>query len=212
MNTMDKVSVIDYGVGNIGSVLNMLQHIGVSAEAITNPDQVKKSEKIILPGVGNWDAGVLRLQHSGLLDALRNRVLSDKVPILGVCLGMQLFLNSSEEGILPGLGWIDGTVKAFNFSGINVTARRLPSPHMGWNSVTVIHDSTLTELLDENSKFYFVHSFHVDVKDSENIMLQTDYGYSFTSGIRKENIYGVQFHPEKSHRHGMNLIKSFASI
>ena len=212
INTMDKVSVIDCGVGNIGSVLNMLEHIGVSAEAITKADQVKKSEKLILPGVGNWDAGVQRLQESGLIDALKNRVLNDKVPILGICLGMQLFLNSSEEGMLPGLGWIDGTVKAFNFSGINFTARRLPSPHMGWNSVTVMHNSTLTESLDENSKFYFVHSFHVDVKDSENIMLQTDYGYAFTSGIRKENIYGVQFHPEKSHRHGVNLLRSFASI
>jgi glutamine amidotransferase len=209
---MNKISVVDYGAGNIGSVLNMLQHIGVAAEVITGPDQVKKSEKIILPGVGNWDAGVQRLEDSGLIDALKNRVLSDKVPILGVCLGMQLFLNSSEEGMLPGLGWIDGTVKTFNFSRINVIAKRLPLPHMGWNSVTVMHNSILTESLDENSKFYFVHSFHVDVKYSENVMLQTDYGYPFTSGIRKENIYGVQFHPEKSHRHGMNLMKSFASI
>ena len=209
---MSKLAVIDYGAGNIGSVLNILQHIGVAAEVVTEPSQVKKAGKIILPGVGSWDAGVQRLNDSGLIAALEDRVLNDKVPILGICLGMQLLLNTSEEGTQGGLGWIEGTARAFDFSHQNSKAKRLAVPHMGWNSVFVSQDSILTESLDENSKFYFVHSFHADVVDNKNIMLQSHYGYTFVSGIRKENIYGVQFHPEKSHRHGMNILKSFMSI
>ena len=207
------ISIINYGCGNIGSVVNMLKHLGVAAEVITEPWQVEKAEKIILPGVGKWDAGVRNLKDSGIISALEERVLSDKVPILGICLGMQLLLNSSEEGTLPGLGWIGGTVRAFDFTDLATTGtKRLAVPHMGWNSVSVMHNSKLTEILDEQSKFYFVHSFYADVDDSKNILLQTRYGHTFTSGIRSKNIYGLQFHPEKSHNHGMNIMKSFASI
>jgi glutamine amidotransferase len=206
------ISIINYGCGNIGSVVNMLKYIGVEAEVITEPRQVKKAKKIILPGVGKWDAGVQSLRDSGVLGVLEERVLNYEVPFLGICLGMQLLLNSSEEGSLPGLGWIGGTVRAFDFCHLDTGENRLAVPHMGWNSVTAMQDSTLTESLDEKSKFYFVHSYYADIEDSKNVLVQTQYGHSFTSGIRKENIYGLQFHPEKSHKHGMNIMKSFTSI
>ena len=206
------ISIINYGCGNIGSVINMLKHIGVATEVITESKQVKKSEKIILPGVGKWDSGVKSLRDSGILSSLQERVLNDKVPVLGICLGMQLLLDASEEGTLPGLGWISGNVRAFDFSTLEIARKRLAVPHMGWNAVTATQDSPLTKSIDENSKFYFVHSFFASVQDNENILLKSEYGHSFTSGIRKENIYGLQFHPEKSHRHGMDIMKSFASI
>ena len=206
------ISIINYGCGNIGSVLNMLKYIGVASEVITEPEQVYEAGKIILPGVGKWDAGVQNLRDSGILSALEERVLNDKVPFLGICLGMQLLLNSSEEGELPGLGWIDGTVRAFDFSQLDVDGKRLSIPHMGWNRVTAVQDSVLTESLDESSKFYFVHSFYAEVEAHQNILLQSQYGHTFTSGVKKENIYGLQFHPEKSHRHGMDVMKKFAGI
>jgi glutamine amidotransferase len=206
------ISIINYGCGNIGSVVNMLKHIGVDVEVITESEQVKKATKFILPGVGKWDAGVQSLKESGVLSALEERVLNDKVPLLGICLGMQLLLNTSEEGQLPGLGWIDGTVKTFDFKHFDSIAKRLAVPHMGWNSVEKFHKCPLTESLTDESKFYFVHSFYVEVEDRKNILLRTHYGHDFTSGIRKENIYGLQFHPEKSHKHGMNVMKSFAGI
>ncbi|HAT53547.1 MAG TPA: imidazole glycerol phosphate synthase subunit HisH [Betaproteobacteria bacterium] len=206
------ISIINYGCGNIGSIVNMLKHIGVEAEVISEAEQINKARKIILPGVGKWDSGVQYLRESGILSALEQRVLSDRIPILGICLGMQLLLDSSEEGSLPGLGWIEGTVRAFDFSQMDLGSKRLAVPHMGWNTVTVTHDCMLTESLGERSKFYFVHSYYADLECSENILLQSQYGHTFTSAVRKENIYGLQFHPEKSHRHGMNIMKSFASV
>jgi glutamine amidotransferase len=206
------ISVLDYGCGNLGSVVNILKHIGVSVEVIGKPDEVKRATKIILPGVGKWDAGVQCLKGSGLLNALEERILGDKIPILGICLGMQLMLDSSEEGCLPGLGWVSGDVKAFNLGHQSCVLQQLPVPHMGWNSVQVTQKSKLTESLGDNSKFYFVHSFYADVKNSEDILLQSHYGHDFTSGISKGNIYGLQFHPEKSHKYGMGIFKSFASI
>ena len=206
------ISIINYGCGNIGSIVNMLKHIGVEAEVISEAEQINKARKIILPGVGKWDSGVQHLRESGILGALEQRVLSDRIPILGICLGMQLLLDSSEEVSLPGLGWIEGTVRAFDFSQMDLGSKRLAVPHMGWNTVTVTHDCMLTESLGERSKFYFVHSYYADLESSENILLQSQYGHTFTSAVRKGNIYGLQFHPEKSHRHGMNIMKSFASI
>lgn len=206
------ISIIDYGCGNIGSVFNMLKHIGVSAEVISQASDIEKAEKLILPGVGKWDSGVRSLHNVGVLEALEARVMGDKVPILGICLGMQLLLDSSEEGTLPGLGWIGGSVRAFNFRGLDSSSRTLAVPHMGWNAVTATHKSRLTESFDEKSKFYFVHSFYADVTNSADILVKSQYGHSFTSGVHKENIYGLQFHPEKSHKHGMNVMKSFAEI
>ncbi|MDA9256945.1 imidazole glycerol phosphate synthase subunit HisH [Pseudomonadales bacterium] len=207
-----KISIVNYGCGNIGSVVNMLKHIGVGTEVISTPDEVRIADKIILPGVGKWDAGASSLMNSGVLVALEERVLVDKIPFLGICLGMQLLLSASEEGNLPGLGWISGKVKSFSFPKPANGDRRLAVPHMGWNSVTVQQNSTLTESLTANSKFYFVHSYYAVPDNSENIIIQANYGHDFTCGIRKENIYGLQFHPEKSHKHGMDIMKSFSSI
>ena len=206
------ISIIDYGVGNIGSVVNMLKHIGVPAEVISQASDIEKAEKLILPGVGKWDAGVRSLHNAGVLEALEARVKVDKIPVLGICLGMQLLLDSSEEGTLPGLGWISGSVRAFNFSYLDSPSRTLAVPHMGWNAVTATQKSRLTESFDEKSKFYFVHSYYADVTNSADILVQSQYGHAFTSGVQKENIYGFQFHPEKSHKHGMNVMKSFAEI
>ena len=206
------ISIIDYGCGNIGSVVNMLKHIGVPAKLISQASDIEKAEKLILPGVGKWDAGVRSLHNTGVLAALEARVKIDKIPILGICLGMQLLLDSSEEGTLPGLGWIGGSVRAFNFSDLDSPSRTLAVPHMGWNAVTAAKKSRLTESFDEKSKFYFVHSYYADVTNSADILVQSQYGHAFTSGVQKENIYGLQFHPEKSHKHGMNVMKSFAEI
>ena len=149
---------------------------------------------------------------SELLNALEERILGDKIPILGICLGMQLMLDSSEEGCLPGLGWVSGDVKACNLGHQSCVSQQLPLPHMGWNSVQVTRKTKLTESLGDNSKFYFVHSFYADVKNSEDILLQSHYGHDFTSGISEGNIYALQFHSEKSHKYGMGIFKSFASI
>lgn len=188
----------------------MLKHLNVEAEVITSPEKVRTAQKIILPGVGKWDTGMHNLNESDLVDALNKRVLEDKIPVLGICLGMQLLLESSDEGRLPGLGWIHGKVRAFDFSKLDSTNQRLAIPHMGWNTVSTGQASKLTESVDDKSKFYFVHSFYAEVEHEENILLTSHYGHTFSSGISRDNIFGLQFHPEKSHRHGMEIMKSFS--
>jgi glutamine amidotransferase len=206
------ISIIDCGMGNLGSVKNMLKHIGVESEIISTPEEVLQAKKIILPGVGNWDNGVKKLNQSGLLDILNVRVLNDKIPVLGICLGMQLLLESSEEGTLPGLNWIPGKVKKFDFSGDEFKSMKLRVPHMGWNVVVPNKESPLTKEFGEETRFYFVHSYHVVVSNQEDVLMTCNYGYPFTCAIQKNNIWGAQFHPEKSHKFGMALMKKFAEI
>jgi len=206
------ISIIDYGMGNLGSVKNMLRHIGVESKIIATPSGILKANKIILPGVGSWDNGVKKLHESGLLGALNKRVLIDKVPVLGICLGMQLLLESSEEGSLPGLNWISGTVKKFDFKRDEFNEMKLRIPHMGWNVIEVSKASYLTKDLIEETRFYFVHSYHAVVSHKEDILMTCNYGYPFTCAIQKDNIWGAQFHPEKSHKFGMALMKKFAEI
>ena len=202
------IGVIDIGISNIGSVLNIFKHVGYEAVSVSQPSQLSKCSKIVLPGVGSFDKGIDRLMNSGLVDCLNEKVLNERIPILGICLGMQLMCRSSDEGILTGLGWVDAKVNSFNTSFL--PPDRIP--HMGWNNVTVEKVSAITDGLDKNSRFYFIHSYYVDCMDSSDILLTTNYGDKFVSAFQKDNIVGVQFHPEKSHVFGALLIKNFGAI
>ncbi len=201
------IVVIDYKMGNIGSILNMLKKIGAEAIISSDPEEIKKADKLILPGVGSFDAGMENLKNSGLIPAIEEKVINKKTLILGICLGMQLFAKNSEEGISRGLGWIDAEVKKFKFS-----ENSLKIPHMGWNSINIKKQGKLFENMPLDSRFYFVHSYYFVCQDKDNILATTNYGFDFPSIIRKGNIIGVQFHPEKSHKFGMQLLKNFATI
>jgi len=198
------IGIIDYGMGNVGSVESMINHLGYyKTKIITTSKELKEVDKIILPGVGTFDNGVKNLKESGLFDELNTQVLVNNKPVLGICLGMQLLMDKSEEGKLDGLGWIKGECKKFIF-----TDKSLKIPHMGWNETLPVTN----ELCEIDSRFYFVHSYYVECDKKDDIMLKTNYGVDFVSGVSKDNIFGVQFHPEKSHRYGMNLMKKFIKL
>lgn len=202
------ISVIDYGLGNLGSILNMLRKLGTQAQLVSTVDEVLQAEKIILPGVGAFDRGVSALIEGKLIDPIRQKVLEEKVPILGICLGMQLLGLSSEEGKLSGLGLLDAHCRRFSFDSDS----SLKIPHMGWNQILAQHDSPLMSDLDARSRFYFVHSYHLVCNDSTDVLALTKYGIDFTAIVQRENIMGTQFHPEKSHRFGMALLNNFVRI
>jgi imidazole glycerol-phosphate synthase subunit HisH len=199
------ITIIDYGLGNLGSVLNMMKKVNVAAQISGDLDVIANAEKILLPGVGAFDAAMERLTGTPLRDVLDKKAKVDKVPVLGICLGMQLLTRGSEEGKLPGLDWIPAFTYKFPSSDLKV-------PHMGWNLVKRSNESSLTKSFDDEYRFYFVHSYYVKADNREESILETTYGLTFDSGIQKENIYGAQFHPEKSHRFGMQLFKNFAAI
>jgi len=198
--------VVDYGISNIGSLVNMLKKIGANSVVTNNPQIVMQGTKIILPGIGAFDAGMRRLNELNLVAALNQKVMHEKIPALGICLGMQLMANKSEEGMLPGLSWFDGEVVRFNFSDSN---RGLKIPHMGWNYIDLKKSSRLIQNNDASQKFYFVHSYHFKTSIQEDILATTHYGYDFVSAVEKGNIAGVQFHPEKSHSFGLRLLTNF---
>lgn len=203
------ITIIDYQMGNLGAILNMLKKIGADAMATMKVQDIEKAEKFILPGVGAFDNGVTNLQTLGILPALRQKVLIEKIPILGICLGMQLLTERSEEGILPGLSWIEGKTIRFR---INQKATNLKVPHMGWNTLTLKQESTLFKDFDEYGQFYFIHSYHILCNNQEDVLAETHHGYNFISAVQKENIFGVQFHPEKSHKYGMRILRNFVEI
>jgi len=203
------ISIVDFGIGNLGSVSNMLNYIGAPNKIISSSDEILAATKLILPGVGNWDHGSTKIQQSGLKSALDEAVLISRVPILGICLGMQLLTERSEEGILPGLGWIPGSVVKFRSA---VTKKGLRIPHMGWNMVRVVKQSALTDQLAEDARFYFVHSYHMECNDSDDVLMVASHGYEFTCAVQRDNIWGVQFHPEKSHKFGVEFMKLFSEI
>lgn len=202
------VTIIDYGVGNIGSIANMLKKVGSDSTITSDPEKIIKAEKIILCGIGAFDDGMTKLQNMGIVDVLKEKVLNDKTPILGVCLGMQLFTKGSEEGSKEGLGFIDAFTRRFDFSKLNAE-KALRIPHMGWNIAEASKTSALYNNMYVAPRFYFVHSYHVILENKKDELLQTAYGYNFTSGFEKDNIIGVQFHPEKSHKYGMRLYENF---
>lgn len=198
--------IIDYGVGNPASVRNMFRKIGVDSIISSNPQNLSDATKLVLPGVGSFDHGVEQLQNLGLVSLLTELVVTRKVPILGICLGMQLMTLGSEEGDMPGMGWVNAKTIKFNFS----ESRFCRVPHMGWNSVEACKESCLLPPGAGQERFYFVHSYHVVCENSTDILAITKYGEEFTSAFQVGNIVGVQFHPEKSHRFGYAFLKNFA--
>lgn len=202
------IYIVDYGAGNLGSIANMLRKLGQPAIITSKQEDLKKAEKLILPGVGNFDYGISKLQESGLIEILNKKVLEDKIPILGICLGAQLMTRKSEEGKMPGLGWFDAEVKKFAFP-LN---SKLRVPHMGWNYVSVKKQIPLILDLPKEPRFYFVHSYYIDSNNEDDIMLTTVYGNEFVSGLNHENISALQFHPEKSHKYGLKIFQNFLSL
>lgn len=202
------ITIVNYGLGNLGSIFNMLKKIGMKSQITSDPDEITMAQKIVLPGVGHFDRAMERIGQSGLREILDQKALIEKVPILGICLGMQLLTKSSEEGQLPGLGWIPAETVRFRFP----KESNLKIPHMGWNLVQRSTPSPLTENFKPEHRFYFVHSYHAQVEDEKYSILKTEYGYLFDSAIQNDNIFGVQFHPEKSHRFGMRLLENFARL
>lgn len=201
------IAVIDYGVGNVGSIINMLKKIGIPSMITNDINQIEKADKLILPGVGAFDVGMKRLNESGLGDAIKKHVIEDQKPLLGICLGMQLLGRKSEEGKKEGLGLIPFDNKRFIFDDDT----QLKIPHMGWDiTITIAKDDPLVEGLASSQRYYFVHSYHAVCDSEENVLMRCDYGYSFIAAVKKDNIYGVQFHPEKSHRFGMAFLENFA--
>jgi glutamine amidotransferase len=202
------IIIVDYGMGNLGSVLNMFKRVGAEAKISSDLNEISKAQKILLPGVGAFDTAMQRINEAGMKEVLNQKALIEKVPVLGICLGMQLLTNSSEEGTLPGLGWINGQTYSFK----DKIDESLRIPHMGWNIADIQKQNAITKEYAGQVRFYFVHSYYVMVSDRSNSMMQTKYGLLFDSAINKDNIFGAQFHPEKSHKFGMKFFENFAKI
>lgn len=203
------ITIVDGGLSNLGSVANMLKHIGVACRITANPSDVRAAERLILPGVGAFDNGMKSLEERGLIDALNHAVRDKAAPVLGICLGMQLLTDGSDEGERPGLGWIKGRAVKFDLGN---NPHRLRIPHMGWSELNIPRPGRLFPDADERSRFYFVHSYHVVCDDSADVAATTWHGADVTASIERGHIFGAQFHPEKSHRFGMRVLKTFAEI
>lgn len=203
------IAIVDYGMGNLGSILNMCRKVGVRAKITKKIHDIQHADKLILPGVGAFDTGMKNITSLGLLPILQQKALKEKIPVLGICLGMQLYCKTSQEGNRSGLGWIDGEVTRFDFTKDNI---QLKIPHMGWNTLRLQKKNTLFNKMGNDSRFYFVHSYHVLCRNSADILTLTEYGYPFVSSLHRDNLYGVQFHPEKSHKFGMDLLYNFSLI
>jgi len=202
------IAVPDLQIGNVGSVVNMVRKCGAAGEVISTPAQLNDHSKIILAGVGSFDAAMEGVRDRGWHEPLTRLVVHEKVRVLGICLGMQIMCRSSEEGKLPGLGWIDADVQRFRFP----SGSSLKVPHMGWNTVEVTKANPLIDAGDGEQRFYFVHSYHVVCRNPEDVVATARYGYDVTAAFCRDNVYGVQFHPEKSHRFGMALIQRFLDL
>lgn len=201
------LAILDYGVGNLGSIFNMFKRVGGKPVVTGKIEDLERATKIILPGVGAFDRAVESLNRSGLRSCLEQKVLIEKVPVLGMCVGMQMLGHGSEEGELQGLGWIDGRCVKFDVAG-----QGLRVPHMGWNTVFSERQSPLTEQVNSSTRFYFVHSYHMVCNDPEDVLMSAFYGGRFVAAVQKNNIFGTQFHPEKSHKFGMDLYRQFVAL
>lgn len=203
------ITILDYGSGNINAIKNIYERLNIPFEFATTKNQIMKADHILLPGVGAFDETVSTLHEKGFAQVLNKKVLEEKVPILGICVGMQMLADKSEEGTLNGLGWIHGQVKKFDK---NLIIDKPKIPHLGWNSIEITRDCPLFKEIDPEIGFYFVHSYYFDCEDESNAICKTQYGKVFHSAVNRENIYGVQFHPEKSHDNGIQLLKNFANL
>jgi glutamine amidotransferase len=200
-------TIINYNLGNPKSIKNMLGYLGIHAHISSDPIEIAQAERLILPGVGHFQHGMEQLEQLGLIEVLNKAVQVDKKPILGICLGMQLLTKFSEEGNMAGLGFIDAQTKKFDLDD-----PKLKIPHMGWNTVKFNKESELTTEIRSNPRYYFVHSYYVECNDNNDVLCTTNYGQEFVSGFQQENIFGLQFHPEKSHKFGMELLANFCKI
>ncbi|MDN3639980.1 imidazole glycerol phosphate synthase subunit HisH [Simiduia curdlanivorans] len=204
------IALIDYGIGNLQAFLNLYQRLHIPVTMATTAADIEQATKLILPGVGHFDHAMQLFNASEMKDTVVRRVTEDGVPILGICVGMQMLANSSEEGSEPGLGWIPGRVKAFKEV---LAGKNLPLPHMGWNDVTATPEAALFKQFEPaDTRFYFLHSYYFEPEATENCMGRCDYGLLFSCAVNKDNVYGVQFHPEKSHHFGELLLKNFAEL
>lgn len=203
------ITILDYGSGNLNAIKNIYERLSIPFEFANTKELIEKADHIILPGVGAFDETISTLQEKGFIEVLNKKVLEEKVPILGICVGMQMLADSSEEGTLNGLSWIHGNVKKFDKNFIQGKPK---IPHLGWNSIEITRDCSLFKDIDPAIGFYFVHSYYYECADEANVICNTQYGKVFHSAVNYDNIYGVQFHPEKSHDNGVQLLKNFANL
>ena len=199
------ITIISYGSGNIKAFINIFEKMNIDTKIADNSDSLEGATKIIIPGVGAYDEAMNKLNQTGMRNKLEIYAKEKRVPILGICVGMQIMGNSSEEGNMRGLGWIPGAVK-------KLPSQCIRQPHMGWNLIKIKKNNKLLSNLEVNSRYYFLHSFYFDTFDKTNILSETDYNFNFASSIQNDNIYGIQFHPEKSHNAGYQLLKNFAKL
>lgn len=203
------IAIVDYGLGNVGAFSNMYKRMGIPAKIAKQADELSGATHLILPGVGSFDHAMHLLQESGMRQKLDTLVLDMGLPVLGVCVGMQILAETSDEGVSRGLGWIKGRVKALYSHRSCVS---LPMPHMGWNDVNAIADEGLLKGMKGDARFYFLHSYYFECDDADDIAATAQYGFDFACAVRKNNVYGAQFHPEKSHHWGAALLKNFAEV
>lgn len=203
------ITIVDYGLGNIKAFVNVYERLNIPIKIAKTKYDLNDASKIIIPGVGAFDYAIEQLNKSGMRDELENKVIRDKVPVIGICVGMQILAKSSEEGKLPGLGWVDGKVLKFDINNIPYKTRL---PHMGWNNINPIAESTLLKGFNNESRFYFLHSYYFVCNNQQDIISTTQYGIDFSSAINHNNIFGIQFHPEKSHSNGVSLLNNFAKL
>ncbi len=202
------IAIVNYGSGNTRAIANIYQRLKIPTLLASLPADLDGVDRIILPGVGSFDQTMQQLLDSGMREALEARVLRDGLPFLGICVGMQLLAKRSDEGTLPGLGWIDAEVKRFDDARFH---QRTHLPHMGWNDEVPVHEDPLFAGFQGGASFYFLHSYYMRCNDAADVLAETEYGGRFTCAVRRRNIWGVQFHPEKSHAAGVRLLENFAS-
>jgi imidazole glycerol-phosphate synthase subunit HisH len=209
MNEKNIIHIPNLSLGNTKSVVNMVNRIGGKVIIANSPEELMEAKKIILPGVGSYDIGMKELHDGNWVVALNKLVIEQQVPILGICLGMQFFFNKSEEGVASGLGWIPGYLKKF----VSEENNPIKIPHMGWNAVNILRqDGIFPANVDEELRYYFVHSYHAICENKEDLVANAFHGSNVTAAVQNNNIYGVQFHPEKSHRFGMDLLRNYLSV
>ncbi len=203
------ITIIDYGLGNILAFKNVYRRLNIAVSVAGSAEELKGASNLILPGVGSFDHAMELLNSSGMRESLDSMVLEERVPVMGICVGMQILAKGSEEGDLPGLGWIDGEVKKFDISTL---PDQTHLPHMGWNDVHPVSPSPLFDCLEKDARFYFLHSYYFHCFHRNNVLAEAEYGNKFSCSVQAKNIYGVQFHPEKSHHYGTRLLKNFAEL
>lgn len=203
-----KVVIVDYGTGNLSSVKRSIARIGSECHVSSEIADIVASDKLILAGVGHFESAMAGLRKSGLMDALEQAVLVDKKPILGICLGMELMAKTSEEGNVKGLGWLDANVVRFRIAD----KLRYKVPHIGWNRVKVKKNSRLMKKIPDSAEFYFLHSYYLNLADHSDLLNETNFETAFPAAVEKNNIFGVQYHPEKSHQVGLQLLKNFVEM